>query len=69
MQQKLNGISFIEALFRSGLNLLKKYGLKAQYCHQGQNYKGIKGVDKMFGTRYSEIASKAPRQNPLKIKQ
>ena len=36
-QKKLNGISFVEELFRSGMNLLKKYGLEAKYCHQGQN--------------------------------
>ena len=31
MSRKLNGVSFVEALFRSVLNLLKKYGFEAQY--------------------------------------
>jgi hypothetical protein len=52
-RKKLNGISFVQALFRSGLNLLKKYGWEAQYCHQDQNYMEIKGVDKMLRTGYS----------------
>ena len=45
-QKKLNGISFVEELFRSGL--------EAKYSNQDQNYKGIKGVDKMLGTGYSK---------------